>query len=201
MANVTGKKGLRPINQPYGNIRCNYYQAATGAAYYMYQPVDADANGRVVVATASDQTMILGSIIGMLDDAFSPISNSYSGYIPANPAFTTSGGYVNLLIADDPAQQFVIEEDTGGSALDAQAINAGACFTYTNSTGSTITGIANVVLDRSTVATGTGMQLRIIKKLDKPDNAYGDYCKWIVSINRHRLNPGANQAVGVSTLI
>jgi hypothetical protein len=58
-----------------------------------------------------------------------------------------------------------------------------------------------VVLDRSTIATGTGMQLRIIKKLDKPDNAYGNYCKWIVSINRHRLNPGANLPVATSTLI
>ena len=201
MANVTGKKGLRPINQPYGNIRCNYYQAVTGQEYFMYQPVDLDANGRVVVATASDQTMILGSIVGMADDSFGPISSSYSGYLPTNPAMSGSGGFVNLLVADGIEQQFIIEEDTGGTALTQQAVNAGACFTYTATTGNTVSGIANVVLDRSTIATGTGMQLRLIKKADRIDNAYGDYCDWIVSINRHRLSPGANAAVGVSTLI
>ncbi len=200
MANVTGKKGLRPINQPYGNIRCNYYEAATGQAFYMYQPVDLDANGRVIVATASAQTYILGSIIGMADDAFGPISNTYSGYIPANPASVNSAGLVEILVADDPAQQFVIEEDTGGSALTQQAVNAGAVFTYTATTGNTVSGIANVVLDRSTVAVTTDMTLRLIKKLDKIDNAYGDYCRWIVSINRHRLSPGA-KTLGESTLI
>lgn len=200
MANVTGKKGLRPINQPYGNIRCNYYEAATGTAFYMYQPVDLDANGRVVVSAASNSSYILGSVVGMADDAFGPISDSYSGYIPANPASVNSAGLVEILVADDPQQLFVIEEDTGGSVLDAQAIGAGALFTYTATTGSTVSGIANVVLDRSTIAATTDMTLRIVKKLDKPDNAYGNYCKWIVSINRHRLAPGA-KTLGESTLI
>ena len=199
MANVTGKKGLRPINQPYGNIRCNYYQATTGVAFYMYQPVDLDANGRVTTAVAgSAGHYLLGSIIGMADDSFGPINNSYSGYLPANPAVTGSGGFVNLLIADDPGQYFIIEEDTGGSALDAQAIGAGAVHTFLATSGSTISGIANVVLDRSTIATTSDLTLRLIKKLDRFDNAYGDYCKWIVSINRHRLT---NQSVAGGQLI
>lgn len=200
MANVAGKKGLRPINQPYGNIRCNYYQATTGVAWYMYQPVDLDANGRVVTGVAGSvgNFFLLGSIIGMADDSFGPINNSYSGYLPANPAVTGSGGFVNLLIADDPSQQFVIEEDTGGSALTAQAIGAASTFTYQASSGSSVSGIANVVLDRSEVNTTTDLALRLIKKLDKTDNAYGDYCKWVVSINRHRLN---GQCVAGGTLI
>ena len=200
MANVTGKKGLRPINQPYGNIRCNYYQATTGAAFYMYQPVDLDANGRVTTAIAGSvgNFSLVGSIIGMADDSFGPINNSFSGYLPANPAMTGSGGFVNLLVADDPGQYFVIEEDTGGTALTAQSAHAGCTFTYLATSGSTVSGIANVVLDRSEIATTSDLTLRIIKKLDKPDNAYGDYCKWIVSINRHRLT---NQGIASGTLI
>ena len=150
MANVSGKKGLRPINQPYGNIRCNYYQATTGVAWYMYQPVDLDANGRVVTATAGSvgNFSLLGSIIGMADDSFGPINNSYSGYLPANPTMTGSGGYVNLLVADDPGQYFLIEEDTGSTALTAQAIGAASTFSFQATSGSTVSGIANVVYRR-----------------------------------------------------
>ena len=199
MANVTGKKGLRPINQPYGNIRCNYYQATTGNAWYMYQPVDLDANGRVVSAVAgSAGHYLLGSIIGMADDSFGPIPGADSGYIPAFPAMTGSGGFVNILVADDPGQYFIIEEDTGGSALDAQSIGSAAVHTFLATTGSTVSGIANAVLDRSTVATTSDLTLRILKKLDRIDNAYGNYCKWIVSINRHRLT---GQSVAGGNLI
>ncbi len=195
MANTSKICGLRPIEQPYGNIRCHYYYAATGVAYYMYQPVDLDANGRVVVAamgTASNSVFLLGSIVGILDGGYGTLSKDYSGYAPANPSglsYTSSDGCVNILVADDPNQLFVIEEDTGGSALDAQSIGSGVIPTYNVTTGSTVSGIANAVIDRSTVATTTDMSLRLIKKWDKPDNAYGDYCKWVVAINRHRLTP------------
>ena len=200
MANTTGRKGLRPIDQPYGNIRCNYYQAITGAAWYMYQPVDLDANGRVVtgVAGSAGNFFLLGSIVGMANDAFSPIDDASSGYLPANPIMSGSGGFVNLLVADDPGQYFVIEEDTGGSALDAQSIGAASTFTYLATSGSTISGIANVVLDRSEVQTTTDLALRIIKKWDKPDNAYGNFCKWVVQINRHRKSgQGMTQTVAI----
>lgn len=190
MANTSRICGLRPINQPYGNIRCNYYEAATGTAFYMFQPVDLDANGRVVVATASNATLILGSIVGLADDAFGPPSDSYSGYIPANPASVNSAGLVNVLVADDPEQLFVIEEETGGgSQLTATNVGNAAPFTYIATTGNSMSGVSNACLDVSGVGTTTDLTLRLIKKLDKPDNAYGAYCKWMVKINRHRLSP------------
>ena len=192
MANKSKICGLRPINQPYGNIRCNYYQAATGVAFYMFQPVDLDSNGRVVVATASNATLILGSIVGMADDAFGPPSNSYSGYIPANPTAVNSAGLVNILVSDDPEQMYLMEEETGGgSQLSATHVGNAVSFTYTASTGNTMSGVANACIDASTVATTTDNTLRLIKKLDRLDNDYGAYCKWIVKINRHRLSPQA----------
>lgn len=191
---------MRPINQPYGNIRINYYEAATGTAMYRFHPADLDANGRVVLATPGSNNYIVGSIVGFLDDAYGPISDDYSGYLPANPASTNSAGVVNVAVADDPGQFFVIEEDTGGTALDAQAVNAGASFTYLASTGSTVSGIANVVLDRSTVGTGSNQQLRLIGKWDKQDNAFGNYCKWIVSVYLHRFNP-PTPTNGTTTLV
>ncbi len=190
MANTSHITGLRPINQPYGAVRANIYEAATGSAYYMYQPVDLDANGRVVAAiagSAGNGFFILGSIVGLFNDAFGPPDDAYSGYIPANPASVNSAGVIKILVADDPNQLFLIEEDTGGTALDAQAIGAGGVFTFLATTGNTVSGVCNAVLDRSTVAATTDLTLRLIKKWDKPDNAHGNYCKWVVQIIQHRL--------------
>ena len=192
MPNTSHITGLRPIEEPYGTIRAHWYEANTGVAYYMYQPVDLNADGRIAMAltgTASTTAFIVGSIVNLADDASGPPSNSYSGYIPANPASVNSAGLVRIQVADDPTQLFLIEEDTGGSALDAQSVGAGAVITYTATTGNTVSGVANAVLDRSTVATTTDLTLRLIKKWDKSDNAYGNYCKWLVTINRHRLTP------------
>ena len=201
MPNTSRVMGLRPIWQPYKGIQVTLYEAATGTALYMYHPVDLDANGRVVLATPGSNNYILGSIVGFLDDAYGPIDNAFSGYVPANPAVTNSAGVVNVLVADDPSQYFLIEEDTGGSALDAQSIGAGASWTYQAATGSTVSGVARVVLDRSTlVATGSGQQFRLIKKWDKPDNAYGNFCKWIVRPYYHRYGPPIAEAA-VSTLV
>ena len=192
MPNSSHVMGLRPIDQPFGNISANYYEAATGVAIYLYQPVDLDSNGRVVVAGANSGNFIVGSVLGVYDDAFGPLANPYAA---ANPASTNSAGLLKVLVADDPQQYFLIEEDTGGSALTAQAVNAGANFTYTGTTGSTISGVANAVLDRSTlIAGGSNQQFRLIKKWDKPDNAYGNYCKWIVKVYLHRHNPPIDEA-------
>lgn len=187
MANTSKICGLRPVSPL---RRVNVYSASTGGQFFMYQPVDADANGRAVVATASNATLILGSIVGLLNDAYGPPDNAYSGYIPANPASINSAGVVYLLVADHPEQEFVIEEETGGGTqLTATNIGNAAPFTYIATTGNTSTGISNACLDASGVGTTTDLTLRLIKKWDKPDNDYGAYCKWIVKINRHRLSP------------
>ena len=76
------------------------------------------------------------------------------------------------------------------TALTAVAANAGAAIVFQSTTGNTTTGVSNAVLDRSTVGTGTDMVIQLIRKLDKPDNEYGDYCKWVVRIARHRYAAG-----------
>lgn len=191
MANRANPCGLRPINMPYGNIRCNWYQAATGTAIYMYQPVDLDANGRVTIAAANSFATVVGSAMGFADDAFSPLPNNYSGYLPANPTLpytANSAGLVYVLVADDPNQLFVMMEDTGGTALANTDLNAGAALIYHGNTGNTVSGICNAVIDRSTVGTGTDLTVQLVRKWDKADNELGNYCKWVVRIVRHRYN-------------
>ena len=200
MANVRKTCGLRPIEEPYGSIQVTPYVALTGEALYMYQPVTLSAGGSIGVFTCgSDGTCILGSIVGFgTTDGRGPIDNNYSGYVPAAPAANQldANGHFRVFVADDPNQRFIIEEDTGGSALTLAAVGAGGNFTYLATTGNTVNGWANVVIDRSDVgvAPSSNLPIQLIRKWDKEDNAYGDYCKWVVRLNNHQYNPCA--AVG-----
>lgn len=202
MANRASTCGLRPIDQPYGNIRCNWYQAATGTAIYMYQPVDLDANGRVAIAAANSFATYVGSVMGFADDMYCPLPNPYLAANPALGYTSNSAGLINVLVADDPNQQFVIMEDTGGSALANTDRNAGAVLTYHGGTGNTVNGVCNAVIDRSAVGTGTDLTVQLVKPWDKSDNELGNYCKWVVRIARHRYAiqpPGG--ALGAGNLI
>ena len=191
MANTSNPCGLRPITQPYGNMRVNYYIMATALTVYKYMPVDLDTNGRVVASTGSNLSLMVGSIVGFADNASGPIDDSYP-YVPANPVMASgSSGFIYAAVADDPNQEFVIEEDTGGTALTQANAHQGCVLIYqTSNSGNTTTGICDVLLDRSGVGTGTDQPIQIIRKLDKPDNDYGNYCKWVVRINRHRYTAG-----------
>jgi len=193
MANVSRIQGLRPLDQPYGSTQINYYEVATGTAIYKYQAMDLDANGRAIIAVVKSNNRIVGSAVSLVTDQFAPVDDAFP-YMPANPTMTTanSAGIMYVGISDDPNQLYVIEEDTGGTALDGLARNAGCSLTYTASTGNTSSGLSNTVLDRSGVRVGSNQQVRLIRLWDKPDNAFGDWAKWVVKINLHRYNMEAD---------
>ena len=99
------------------------------------------------------------------------------------------------LIADDPNQVFMIQEDTGGSALTESSIGNTLNMVPRSSSGNTTTGVSTFEADRSTVAGDTGGQLSIIGLVDFMNedgsaNDFGNYGKLLVRINHHRL---ANQ--------
>jgi len=189
MANTSKICGLRPIGPV---IRANVYKHVTGTAIYMNQLATLNGGGYVegAVYTGTAGEAILGSVVGFLGGDWAPESSSYSGYLPTNPTSVDSNGYVNVLIADSPEQLFLIEEDTGGSALTQAAVGLGAVATLIGTTGSTISGVSHAVIDRSNTGTApsTNLNLQLIKLWDKADNAYGDFAKWVVRINDHQFN-------------
>ena len=202
MANSSRIQGLRPVSQPFGNTQINYYEVATGTAIYKYSPMDLDSNGRAIVAVVKSNNMLLGAAVHLSNDQYAPIDDEFP-YMPANPtmAKANSAGIMYVGISDDPNQFYVVEEDTGGgTVLDQQSANAGCDLTYIATTGNTSSGLSNAVLDASTVGTGSNLQLRLIRKWDKPDNAFGNFQKWIVQIQLHRRHPSTTQN-GVSKLI
>lgn len=189
MANKSKIIGLRPIDNPYGNVRIHYYKAVTDLSIYLYDIASQNDAGVVGIAQVGSDNALLGPVVSILNGEWAPISNSQN-YYAANGDTVDTNGYIRLGIADDPNQYFVIEEDTGGSALTQSAVGNGCSLTYTATTGNTASGLSTIVLDRSTVNTTSSHQLKLVGLWDKPDNAYGDWAKWVVKINLHQNNPG-----------
>ena len=113
-------------------------------------------------------------------------SLSQGAYIPRN-----TDARVGVII--DPQQLYLMEEITGGTAMSANSIGYLVNFTYTATTGNTVTGYVNTVLQNSTIAVGTGpllqlMGLQDIINQDGTQNASGASAKWVVRIANHQFN-------------
>ena len=91
----------------------------------------------------------IGAVIGCYDKNMKPalyIASSETGD-------GTVAGYV--MVADDPEQLYVAQEDGDTSSLNiyAVALNAAAIATHAGSTG---TGLSGMEIDSSSAATGAG---------------------------------------------
>lgn len=193
---IRARGGLLPVDYPFGNFKKTYYRLTTGAAamnIFIGTPVDLDATGRAatIELTGSNNTL-LGSVVGFLDTNLEAL--------PSAMETTTAGAYLPgntdayVLVADDPMQDFILQEDTGGSALTLSEVGNNANMIYRSSSGDTTTGYATAELDRSSAGTGTGgvlmiKQLHRMMNSDGTPNAVGNYGKWIVRIVRHRFAP------------
>lgn len=178
MSNENLALGLVPVNMPYGNVRSRLYHAdgtQNTTDIFIGDPVVMDTTGTVIRASAGAGNYILGAVIGCYDSNKSPI-----GYLTSS-----TEGY--LLVADDPEQQFLAQED--GDTSDLAATDVGTNVDLVSASGNTVRNRSGFMLDSSSVTTSTNGQLRIIAKQDRVNNAVGDYCKWIVKINYHQMNP------------
>ncbi len=189
MANTNGPFGLQPINDngtPWsGQGRLIYFPTSQATNIFRGDPLvplggcDAFGVPAVGIATAGATHPVLGG--------FGGIQNG-----PAGSGFTVTrdlpiyrqASIANYgFVCDDPNQHYVIQEDS-----DAGAIAAGtAGFANGNliaGSGSTITGYSGWMLDSSSVAAPAATaQLKVLGLLRGPDNAIGNYAKWVVRLN------------------
>ena len=178
MGNVSLALGLVPVNMPYGNVRARRYSCDGTQNTVQIMIGDAvvlDTTGTVIRATSGAGNYLMGAVIGCYDSSGAPIQ-----YLTSSTA-----GYV--LVADDPNQQFLIQED--GDTSDLSTANVGSNVDLITAAGTTFRARSGDQIDSSSVTTSTNAQLRIIAMRDAVDNAAGDYCKWIVKINMHQQNP------------
>lgn len=182
MANTDRPSGARPVRYlggaPY-NGACTPYpvDSSNATAIFVGDFIIREADGNVAPYTGSSGGDLLGVCVavGPNSTTYMDPDNPSRRYLPASTAGT-------VLVADDPYIVFEVQEDDGGTALVAG--DAGANCDVLATAGSTTTGQSAHEIDRSTIVTSTA-QLRLIRLVDRQDNAHGDYAKWEVLINEH----------------
>jgi hypothetical protein len=190
MANTNAPFGLRPVNGltggPYTGRIGRYYTTDGTAAYIgsLVKPSGtADADGvMAVTSNLATGAAVVGAVVGV-----EPVTSSSTIYKEA-----TTNRYV--YVADDPNALFVVQ-DNGASALTATVI-ANSCDLTSFTTGSTVTGLSSTVISTAAVtASGDGTEdVLIMGLLQRADNAFGTYAKYIVRLNNHfyvDASPGA----------
>lgn len=180
MANADQPRGLIPVASLTGTALATgiYFIPATDStAMSVGDPVkyagsaDADGVPTVTVATAGDACC--GVIVGFTPD---------KDYEDNTYRVASTARYA--IVADDPNELFVVQEDSDGGALAATNVgqNATLIFGGTNTT----TGASGVEIDSSTAATTATLQVKLIRLDRRPDNEIGTNADWVVKINNHQ---------------
>lgn len=198
MANVNAPFGLRPtktINGASWNDQGNLYHIPAGdtSAYYIGDVVksaaNADANGVPDVAKALGTDVLRGVIVGVLPSQ--PYGTSLQGATLdlANtfvPATKTRDYYV--MVCDDPETVFECQGDV--TATNQVATNANKNASLTVAVPTAPGQWSNTVVSSSTIATTNTLNMKLMGLVQKPNNAFGAYARWLVKINLHELAGG-----------
>jgi hypothetical protein len=91
------------------------------------------------------------------------------------------------LVIVSPGAYFVAQDnnDTDGFAAAERGLNANLEL----NAGSASKQISGHETDESTYNTTATLDVHLYDKLNVPDNAYGAYCRIVLTFNKHRRNP------------
>lgn len=193
MANVDRPNGLKPVRyrsgKPYTGAHNLYYVPATthnamfigdvvkevgliAAAGTTYFGIPVDVMNQVDAFAASD-ALAGGVIVGFL-----PNPNALStNHLPADTA-----GIV--MVADDPDIVFEVQESatiTGVTQVEAVGLNTDLVIGSGNAT----TGTSATEIDSSVTPVTTTLTVRLLRLVNRPDNALGANARWEVCFIEH----------------
>ena len=213
MANDNNPRGLIPVNLGQGNLSAHYYRVSTGvganvADIYLGSPVLIDSDGFVKAGSVTGALPVLGvalNFAGVLKRGLAtndPFLDS-SDLAPPTPSSDTGDRWV--LVSDDPNQEYLVQEDTGGTALALTDVGAACDLIYRGATatapnGNADNGWANLELDASGVVATLSAPVQILRlhdavNSDGTENAVGDYAKWVVKfLHPQKAGDGFNIA-------
>ena len=196
MANDNFPRGLVPKNLNWSKV--HYYRASTaGADIFIGQPVDfvaAGFVGNVIEVCREGVIQALGVAVGFAGPFKKGLATDDS-YLDVSDLSTLATGLEAgdrwIAVADDIEQEFIAQGDTGATLATLAAIGESVSMIYRATSGDTTTGWANLELDSSSNAAGTGQVLQILGlhdsvNVDGTENTSGNYAKWVVKIMTHR---------------
>ena len=206
MANLNAPSGLAPVvyrsgTQWNGQMRYYYIPSTDTNAYAIGDPVAtltnaASANGisAVTLATAGASNALRGVIMtaGGALGPNAPINVSGSGYFDPNalgtvviPASKTQSYFVG--VCDDPDVLFEVQEWGGASYTALTSADVGKNINLKAGTNNGY--VSGWVLDTTAAsATSNTRQVKLMQLIQRRDNAFGQYARWLVMINQHELN-------------
>jgi hypothetical protein len=181
MANANFASGLKPVRRfsgaPFNDAARRYSCPATYAtALFIGDPVvksgTSDADGYSEVNSAASGGAITGVVVG-----FEDIPSMTLGYGAASTVRA-------VLVADDPELLFEVQEDAVGGALALASV--GLNCDLISAAGSTATRTSGWMLDTSTAATTSTLQVKIVEFQHRADNMPASAnSKVLVKINKH----------------
>lgn len=194
MPNAIGSRGFVPsryrsgVNYT-GATNLYHIPASDGNQYNPGDAVksspNADANGVPDVTKVTNGTdAVRGVIVGILTSQ--PGGTSIMGInldltVQNTPGAGKQHDYY-VMVADDPSIIFELQDD-GVNPLTAASSNKNASFTVLNPVSPQQN--SGTVLNTSTVATTSTLNLRIMGLVQKPNNSFGANANWLVTFNQH----------------
>lgn len=190
MANLDTPFGLKPVKHLMGapwNGKVNTYYVPVGNSTAMFvgdavvSDGTADATGKFPgITQATAGANIRGVVVGFGDNPYTMIhpDTPLRNHCPATTA-------MYAFVVDDPFVIFEMQEDSGGAALAITAV--GLSTNIVVGSGSTATGKSAMELDSSDTGTDTTGQCKLLRVVDREDNALGTNCKWEILIVEHEL--------------
>ena len=198
MANLNAPRGFEPVRYLNGAT----YNGA-GNVYYIpssdnsqYSPGDVvitaaggDANGIPQVAKSTGTGAVRGVVMGqVIAPWYQPsLSGAVIDLTQLDVPATKLKNYY-VLVADDPDILFNVQDD-GLNVLTATSCNKLCSFTVANPTSPQ--QLSASVLTTSTIGTTNTLNCRLIGLLQRDDNNFGQYARWLVKFNVHELGQGA----------
>lgn len=166
MANVDNPRGMWPIGHlSGGEIRTHSYILTSSTAVYKGDLLKVVAGGTVEPASAADAQIVVG------------VSAEYVAAADAD-------GVRTIQVWDDPMIIFGIQSV---SSQTPAATEVWATCDHVAGSGSATTGLSGHEANTG----ATNAQLRIIGKIDSPDNAWGEHVDLMVVFNEHLFKQNA----------
>lgn len=172
--------GLIPIkrgsNTPYtAGVNRYFIPASDATAVFVGDPVSlagsADTLGKyptVLKGTLAANNQWCGVVVAVL-----PITAESVNTVPSIVTFRAASTAAYVLVADDPDQEFMCDEDGLGASLAAADVGNLGILIQT-AAGSTVYGRSGMQLDSSTFVAGTATgQLKLLGLIDRPDQVLG----------------------------
>lgn len=171
MANVDNPHGLRPLMRTLegGFPFCREYKkdSSEGTAIFQWDAVNRENDANIEAASAT------------------PGTTTYQG-VSLNYGAASTETFHIVIISPSAVYEAQDNDDSDGFAEADMGLNVNLEL----NAGSATTKISGHELDESTANTTNTLDMHMHEKLDDPRNAYGEFCRVIVTFNKHRLGLG-----------